>query len=1337
MLIVRWLINTLAVLIAAYLIPNISVANWWVAMWLVLFLGNFNTDSPASTPHYNGYSSLETMFPNKNQWSINSVVIRQPFRLADMGDKKGFAAEDSVIEKIAKDKKITIQIGPTADVQFEVGNMTNCAKLSGNGPIKVVFMRGKSWNGGVSSYLGRVQEVIEGFASIEPLAKYIDQFSFYIDLKKHDDTSWPTEVTIKNTTPYGGITYDDIVMYKESAAKTIGSQSSCGGNADQYFFYFSKDQHYIAYSILAGKISLINLGTMVVIGGNIKNSFNGDVHATKYEAVHEFAHSFAGLFDEYISSIFGSIRNTMTSAGTFSGENCSGFPTRDYRSSLDNKRYGIAIPGCTYITNGDIRSPDYRRYYRPSSASIMNDTPSNPDELNKFNVVSCGYVIAAIKKEPLTKSNAQKYWPECMKMDTIKDGIPTVNPAPRIGTAVTSFNTSNSLGSSLAEVMNVLDPRSLLAEVSSIFSTTIKPGFKVTITGSGFTPEDNAVQFTDKKTGQIYEVLEIPGVNNGTTISFYAPTSTPPGNYTMKAGAFNSPWSNTIDVVVARSVAPTLELTAKSTQNTNGGQSVPISWISQGASGCVSNSSVTTGLPSVWTSPEREGTFLFTPPTAGNHTFSMTCSGTGGTVTKSLIIQSGSPSQTLPKISLASLPASINAGEGVTVTWSAPNVASCTRVGTGDMSIVSPWMATSSLSGTLYGRPYTTTTLTLSCLSSSNLRATSTLVIPVRQTLASSKVSVTCSASPSYGPGVAYNELVTFTAMASGGDGTYQYVWSGSDGLSGTTKVRSVYYPSTVSVGTKSARVQVTSLGTSTIATCDGVFVNKFKATPTGGALDMSTSLSPSAGMNGTRVIISALRYNDFPNFNPGFGPATMVVLEKDGVKTYIKPADVQNSNSTGQKYVAFDVQLPSSAPTGAYSVYLQQWNGSSFVKSNQLTFTYTGLTPTPVPIDTSPVPTINSLSPTTGPLNTMVTVTGNPITTQSTIILKHLGTSRVVKPTTYTSISGTYGSVTFPLTMYSVPAQASGEYEVSVSTGSQTSIPSKFTVTTAKPQISLVTSANRARGGDSVRVTWSILGADLNQCSANFARLTSLAGSVDVVLANRNASGLFSVTCTGPGGYAEQKAQVTVADAQAPVLVPETPAVVTPTVTPIQEQIVPSVAPQSVPLTPAAVTPPTILPWSGPSSIQVGQTLNFTLNWSGGPYPLSPSGQSWTIFVHLRKTDWNNDWSKVIGADFSPSTPTAQWISGTYATPSSKLIPANALPGTYDVIVGMYVGSNSLSLTAGSGVQTVSTNTYKVGQISITDVPAPIQAPAQGSDLEANVVDALLQWLMKWGIVR
>jgi putative membrane protein len=42
MLLIRWFISTVAVLIAAYLIPNISVSNWWTAAWLVLFLALIN-----------------------------------------------------------------------------------------------------------------------------------------------------------------------------------------------------------------------------------------------------------------------------------------------------------------------------------------------------------------------------------------------------------------------------------------------------------------------------------------------------------------------------------------------------------------------------------------------------------------------------------------------------------------------------------------------------------------------------------------------------------------------------------------------------------------------------------------------------------------------------------------------------------------------------------------------------------------------------------------------------------------------------------------------------------------------------------------------------------------------------------------------------------------------------------------------------------------------------------------------------------------------------------------------------------------------------------------------
>lgn len=42
-LLLKWLISTSAILITAYLIPGISVASFWTALWLALFLGIINT----------------------------------------------------------------------------------------------------------------------------------------------------------------------------------------------------------------------------------------------------------------------------------------------------------------------------------------------------------------------------------------------------------------------------------------------------------------------------------------------------------------------------------------------------------------------------------------------------------------------------------------------------------------------------------------------------------------------------------------------------------------------------------------------------------------------------------------------------------------------------------------------------------------------------------------------------------------------------------------------------------------------------------------------------------------------------------------------------------------------------------------------------------------------------------------------------------------------------------------------------------------------------------------------------------------------------------------------
>jgi putative membrane protein len=41
-LIIKWLIMVLAIVISSYLIPGVSVAGFWSALWLALFLGIVN-----------------------------------------------------------------------------------------------------------------------------------------------------------------------------------------------------------------------------------------------------------------------------------------------------------------------------------------------------------------------------------------------------------------------------------------------------------------------------------------------------------------------------------------------------------------------------------------------------------------------------------------------------------------------------------------------------------------------------------------------------------------------------------------------------------------------------------------------------------------------------------------------------------------------------------------------------------------------------------------------------------------------------------------------------------------------------------------------------------------------------------------------------------------------------------------------------------------------------------------------------------------------------------------------------------------------------------------------
>lgn len=75
-------------------------------------------------------------------------------------------------------------------------------------------------------------------------------------------------------------------------------------------------------------------------------------------------------------------------------------------------------------------------------------------------------------------------------------------------------------------------------------------------------------------------------------------------------------------------------------------------------------------------------------------------------------------------------------------------------------------------------------------------------------------LDVTCSANPSVG---IPNTAITWTAYPTGGNGAYTYVWSGSDGFSGSQKSVATAYKTN---GSKSAVVTVYSAGKSASKAC-------------------------------------------------------------------------------------------------------------------------------------------------------------------------------------------------------------------------------------------------------------------------------------------------------------------------------------------------------------------------------------------------------------------------------------------------------------------------------------------------------------------------------------
>lgn len=241
--------------------------------------------------------------------------------------------------------------------------------------------------------------------------------------------------------------------------------------------------------------------------------------------------------------------------------------------------------------------------------------------------------------------------------------------------------------------------------------------------------------------------------------------------YTLSCTGDGGSVTQSVTVAVAPPPAPALSLSADSTSVAYNGTSV-LSWSSSDASSCSASGG--------WSGTRGTSGAETVGPLTSNTGYTMTCTGSGGSVTRTVALSVQAPPA--PGITLSANSTSVAAGDSATLTWSTSNADSCSASGA--------WSGSKATSGNQAVGPINSdSTFTLSCTGpgGSNSSSRTVTVAPLP--------SVTLSANP--------------TSVVSGGSTTLSWsvanatscsasgAWSGSKGLSGSQTVDSLTSDST------------------------------------------------------------------------------------------------------------------------------------------------------------------------------------------------------------------------------------------------------------------------------------------------------------------------------------------------------------------------------------------------------------------------------------------------------------------------------------------------------------------------------------------------------------
>lgn len=265
----------------------------------------------------------------------------------------------------------------------------------------------------------------------------------------------------------------------------------------------------------------------------------------------------------------------------------------------------------------------------------------------------------------------------------------------------------------------------------------------------------------------VYTLIRTGGGPSGASLA----SITPAGSQTLIAGGnltftFNflsgGVCTASSGLTSASCTPPAVTLTANPA-SVNAGSSSTLTWSSSNATSCVASGGWSGTQPT-------SGNKSVTP--SGTTTYTLTCSGTGGSASKSATVTVNSSNG--PQVYLAAYPQSVTAGTAVGLGWATSNADSCTASG--------GWSGSRPVSGGATVFPSTTTVYTLTCTGPGGGTGSASVTVTV-----TSVPSINLSVDPpAIDPGGTSTLQWTTTGMtscsASGG-------WSGSKALSGSQQV--------------------------------------------------------------------------------------------------------------------------------------------------------------------------------------------------------------------------------------------------------------------------------------------------------------------------------------------------------------------------------------------------------------------------------------------------------------------------------------------------------------------------------------------------------------------